>query len=113
MYDPLGEYLRPPLQGYRLQEGEYQRLPPVGHEGLASQVLGLELRLEDGRRRVVHPAAYERLLTPAEAQAARLAAETRAAQEAAARQAAEDRAAQAEAELQRLRAELARLRNET
>jgi Uma2 family endonuclease len=28
VYDPLGEYLRPPLQGYQLQEGEYQRLPP-------------------------------------------------------------------------------------
>ena len=127
LYDPLGEYLRPPLQGYRWQEGEYQRLPPVDHEGLASQVLGLELRLEDGRLRLVHPATDERLLTPAEAQAARRAAETRATQEAAgrqaaeeratqeatARQAAEERAAQAEAELQRLRAELARWRSET
>ena len=28
LYDPLGEYLRPSLQGYRLQEGEYQRLLP-------------------------------------------------------------------------------------
>ena len=113
LYDPLGEYLRPSLQGYRLQEGEYQRLPPLAHEGLASQVLGLELRLEDGRLRVVHPATYERLLTPAEAHMARRAAEARATQEAAVRQAAEARAAQAEAELQRLRTELARLRNET
>src|SRR5262247_974308 len=71
LYDPLGEYLRPPLQGYRLQEGEYQRLPPVDPQGLASQVLGLELQLEAGRLRVVHPTTYERLLTPAEAQAAR------------------------------------------
>jgi hypothetical protein len=110
----IGEYLRPSLRGYRLQEGEYQRLPPVGHEGFASQVLGLELRLEDGRLRVVHPATYERLLTPAAAQVARRAAEARTAQEAAARQvAAEERVAQAEAELQRLRTELARLRNET
>ena len=30
LYDPLGEYLRPPLQGYRLQEGEYQRIAAIG-----------------------------------------------------------------------------------
>ena len=52
--------------------------------------------MEDGRLRLSNPATGERLLTPAEAQAARRA-------EAAARRA-------AEAELERLRAELARLR---
>jgi Uma2 family endonuclease len=98
VYDPLGEYLRPPLQGYRLHEGEYQRLPPAGEEGLASQVLGLELRVEAGRLRVVDPATGERLLTPAEVYAARR-AETTA-----------SRVAEVEAELERLRAELARLR---
>ena len=103
VYDPLGEYLRPPLQGYRLHEGEYQRLPPAGEEGLTSQVLGLELRVEAGRLRVVDPTTGERLLTPAELQAARRA-------EATARRAAEVRAAEAEAELESLRAELARLR---
>jgi hypothetical protein len=96
LYDPLGEYLRPPLQGYRLQEGEYQRLPSGGEGELVTQVLGVELRVEAGRLRVVDLASGERLLTPAEAQTARRA-------EAAARQA-------AEAELERLRAELARLR---
>jgi Uma2 family endonuclease len=39
VYDPLGAYLRPPLQGYRLHEGEYQRLPPAGEEGGSSAVL--------------------------------------------------------------------------
>src|SRR5262249_47085657 len=96
IYDPLGEYLRPPLQGYRLHEGEYQRLLLTGAEGLTSQVLGLELRVEAGRLRVSDPATGERLLTPAEALAARRA-------EATARRA-------AEAELARVRAELARLR---
>ena len=76
-----------------MQEGEYQRLLPGGEGELVSQVLGVELRVEAGRLRVIDPA---RLLTPAEAQAARRA-------EAAARRA-------AEAELERLRAELARLR---
>ncbi len=89
LYDPLGEYLRPPLQGYRLQEGEYQRLLPGGEGELVSQVLGVELRVEAGRLRVIDPETGERLLTPAEAQAPRRAAE---------------------AELERLRAELARLR---
>lgn len=110
LYDPLGEYLRPPLQGYRLQEGEYQRMQPAGSQGLLSQVLGLELQLEAGRLRLVHPVTHERLLTPAEAQAARRAAEERANREAAARRAAEERAVRMEAELQRLQAELARLR---
>jgi Uma2 family endonuclease len=99
LYDPLGEYLRPALQGYRLQDGEYQRIPPGGDGRLSSQALGLELRVEDGRLRVVNPVTGERLLTPAEALAARRA-------EASARRA-------AEAELERLRAELARLRGKT
>ena len=99
LYDPLGEYLRPPLQGYRLQEGEYQRILPEANRGLTSRTLVLELQVEEGRLRLVNPATGERLLTPAEAQAAHRA-------EAAARCA-------AEAELERLRAELARLRGET
>jgi Uma2 family endonuclease len=99
LYDPLGEYLRPPLQGYRLQEGEYQRLQPEGEGRLTSQALGLELRVEEGRLRLVNPTTGEHLLTPAEALAARRT-------EAAARLA-------AEVELERLRDELARLRRET
>jgi Uma2 family endonuclease len=112
LYDPLGEYLRPPLQGYRLQEGEYERMLPKDPDHFASQVLGLDLQLIDGRLCLIRPAIGERLLSPAEAQAARRAAEARAAQEAAARRAAETRAARAEAELQRLRAELERLQRE-
>src|SRR5215475_2297688 len=91
LYDPLGEYLRPPLQGYLLQEGEYQRLSPGDEGELTSQELGVELRLEAGRLRVVDPTPGERLLTPAVAHAARRAAV---------------------AELAQLRAELARLRGE-
>jgi Uma2 family endonuclease len=106
VYDPLGEYLQPPLQGYRLHEGEYQRMQPGSAGELVSQALGVELRLEEGHLRVINPATGDRLLTPAEAQAARRA-------ETAARRAAEARAAQAETELERLRAELARLRGET
>jgi Putative restriction endonuclease len=99
LYDPLGEYLRPPLQGYRRQEGEYQRVPSEGEGRLTSQALGLELRLEEGRLRLVNPTTGERLLTPAEALAAQRVADIR--------------ASRAEAELERLQAELARLRGET
>jgi Uma2 family endonuclease len=99
LYDPLGEYLRPALQGYQLLEGEYQRIPPDAEGGLVSRVLGLDLRMVNGRLRVFNPATGERLLTPAEALMARRVADAR--------------AAQAEAELEQLRAELARLRGET
>ena len=102
LYDPLGEYLRPSLQGYWLQEGEYQRLLPGAEGGFISQALGLELRLENARLRVFNPATGERLLTPAEALVARRT-------EAAARLLAPARQA-AEAELKQLRAEIARLR---
>jgi Uma2 family endonuclease len=98
LYDPLGEYLQPPLQGYQLQDGEYQRLQPDTEEKLTSQLLNLQLRIEAGHLRVIEPSTGERLLTPAEAQHARRLAETR--------------AATAEAELQRLQSELARLRGE-
>src|SRR5262245_52569441 len=91
LYDPLGEYLQPALQGYRLHEGEYQRMSPGSEGELVSQELGLELRLEEGRLRLVNPATSARLLTPAEVQAAWRAAE---------------------AEVERLRVELARQRGE-
>ena len=120
LYDPLGEYLRPPLQGYRLQQGEYERVLPGDQGQLVSQALSLELRLQDGQLQIVNPATGERLLTPAEAHAARRTeAEARQVEaaarqaEAAARQAAEARAALAEVELKRLQEELARLQGET
>jgi Uma2 family endonuclease len=112
LYDPLGEYLQPPLQGYRLQEGEYQRMSPGSEGELASQELGLELRLEEGRLRLVNPATGARLLTPAEAQAAWRAEATARQAEAIARQAEAAARRAAEAEVERLRAELARQRGE-
>jgi Uma2 family endonuclease len=112
LYDPLGEYLQPPLQGYRLQEGEYQRMPPGGEGKLASRELGLELRVEEGRLRLVNPATGARLLTPAEARAAWRAEAAARQAEAAARQAEADARRVAEAEVERLRAELARQRGE-
>jgi len=99
IFDPYGEYLEPPLQGYRLVQGGYE---PIATYPLRSEVLNLELRQEDGMLRLYHPQTGERLPTSDEEAQARRAAE-------AARLAAEARAAQLEAEIARLRAELARL----
>lgn len=111
LYDPLGEYLRPPLQGYRLDDGEYERIVSERELVLHSESLGLDLRLENGRLRVLDSETQEPLLTPAEAYVARQVAEASAVQAAIQRHAAEDRAARAEAELVQLRAELERLRD--
>ena len=123
LYDPRAEYLAPPLQGFRLHEGEYRAVPAVtvlSNRGVAvaSEVLGLELRDERGERRVRlrDPATGENLLTYEESQRAREEAErTRAdvvrareeaerarEEEAVARHAAEARAAELEARLRAL-----------
>jgi Uma2 family endonuclease len=49
VYDPLGEYLEPSLQGYRLQGDDYERMCPEADRGLVSQVLGVDLRVKQGR----------------------------------------------------------------
>ena len=116
-YDPTGDYLKPALQGYRLgRGGDYAPIPSRADAAAAltlpSQVLGLELRLRDGRLRFYDPTAGQELRDYQEAELARRAAETRVHDEAVARQAAEKRATAAEAELARLRAELARLHSD-
>jgi Uma2 family endonuclease len=103
LFDPEGDYLKPPLQGYRLVQGHYAPIPPAPDGSLPSQVLGLRLTMEDGRLRLLDAATGERLLRPDEARRAGREADARA-------QAAEDRAAAAEAELARLRALLAQQR---
>ena len=53
-YDPVGDYLEPPLLGFRLVEGRYLPISATAQEGgmlaLRSEVLGLELHLTPGRR---------------------------------------------------------------
>ena len=98
LYDPLGEYLDPPLQGYRLVGGRYVGWEgtrvPGGVRALHSDVLGLSLhvRARDRALRLYDPVSGEDLLTPVEAAAAREEAEARAEREAAARGEAEVRA---------------------
>ena len=94
-FDPRGDLLSPLLQGLCLHEGVYRPLPARGVDGtrvLASEVLGLDLRVEGGRLRFRDPVSGEDLRTLEEA-------ETRLAQEAAARRAAEARVSELRARL--------------
>ena len=116
LFDPYSEILEQPnFRGFRLEGGDY--VPMVGSR-LSSQVLGLEMRVEDGFLRLYDPKTGERLLNHDEAQAARrkAQAEARAAESkarSAAKKAAQESAARqaAEEELARLREEVAMLRN--
>ncbi|WP_375474965.1 Uma2 family endonuclease [uncultured Nostoc sp.] len=78
-YDPTGDYLNPQLQGLHLVDGNYFPVAantlPDGTVSLASQILGLELRLEAGKLRFYNPATGETLLTHEEEAFARQAAE--------------------------------------
>ena len=65
IFDPLGDYLTPPLRGYRLVGDEYIRMEGDGTR-LMSQSLGLELRIVDGWLRLFDPKAASLLPTPAE-----------------------------------------------
>jgi Uma2 family endonuclease len=101
--DPLSEYMRPPLQGFRLLDGEYVRIEPEPDGSLTSQVLGMRLLRIEGRIRFINVETGEPLLWPDEVADARRAAEAEAHAEADARRA-------AEAEIARLRAEIEQLR---
>ena len=108
LFDPLGDYLHPRLQGHRLVLGRYQPIPVEPDGSLLSRTTGLRLRIEGENLRLVDETTGERLLFVEEERtarlaerAARLAAEERAEQEAKARRALEE-------EIERLRRELGR-----
>lgn len=100
-YDPTGDYLKPPLAGFRLVERNYWPMPiraePDGTLMGHSEVLGLALEVRAGRFHLVDPATDMPLPTYEESEQARLAAEqarlaaVQALQEAEARAAAEAR----------------------
>jgi len=135
LFDPLGHYLQPRVQGYRLQRGKYSVIRPVRGR-MVSKELGLVLEPEATSLRLIDDSTGEPLLFPREqAQRAREQAErareqaerareqaerareqterAREQTEAAREQAKAERVgrAKAEEELVRLRQELARLRN--
>ena len=114
LFDPLGNYLKPPLRGYRLVGDEYAQM---NETPLYSAELGLELHPEGTALRLFDPRTQRYLLTPDETfdQAALETVRAEYERERAEheRERAEherERAEHAEAELARLRAELERLR---
>jgi Uma2 family endonuclease len=66
LYDPLGDWLKPPLQGFRLKGGEYEPIPPDAAGAIASRELGVRFVLEDGDLAMYDVASGERLLSDAE-----------------------------------------------
>jgi Uma2 family endonuclease len=66
LFDPYGEYLKPPLQGFRLIAGTYAPIEPIAGR-LPSEVLGLHLERDGYSLRLHDPVQNRRLLTPREA----------------------------------------------
>lgn len=96
LFDPYGDWLRPRLQGFRLEEGRYQSIAKAADGSLASRTTGLILRPEGERLRLFDPATGKPLLWTDELEGARAEAEAALADERAAL--AEERAARARAE---------------
>ncbi len=127
LFDPDGDTLDPPLQGYLLQNGGYQPVEAAGGR-LASAALGLELAADGGRLRFYDAAAGKWLPTPEELAAkaaadreraeleghwARIAAQQAEAARALARAGqAQAEASQAQAEARQRQAEAARAQEE-
>ena len=102
LFDPLGEYLEPPLKGYRMnRDGKLELIKPVNGE-LTSRELGLKISRE-GERLILRDAKTGKLvLNKTEAEVERERAE---------KEREQARADAAEAEVARLRAELAKRDN--
>jgi hypothetical protein len=105
-FDPTEDYLKPPMQGHRLFEGQYVPIEPEGR--LPSAVLGLHLERDGLELRLYDPVTGRRLLKPRERAIEAEAARRHEAE--AARQRAEDRARLAETENERLRQEIEAMR---
>jgi Uma2 family endonuclease len=122
LHDPFEEYLSPPLQGFRLKDGEYRRLEPSADGSFQSAETGLILRREGSHLRLVIAATGELLLRmdetraqAREAEAARREAKTALREAKAAKREADTAKREAERERtarQALEEELARLRQE-
>lgn len=97
--DPLGDYLKPSLQGFRLVNGRYRPIPLERGGSLVSQTTGVTFTVEDQRLRLIRTATGEPILSDEEGRAAK--------------RAAEEQARAAEEEHARLRAEIEHLRNRT
>ena len=67
LFDPHGDYLRPPFQGWRLDAaGNYQRIAADANGRLYSESLEMYLEIRDGDIRFTDAKTGEYLRTPAE-----------------------------------------------
>lgn len=107
-FDPTEDYLKPPMQGHRLLEGQYIPIEPVAGR-LPSAVLGLHLERRGTELRLYDPAAGRILLTNEERATE---AESARQREAEARQHEAEARRRAEAENDRLREEVEALRRQ-
>lgn len=103
LFDPIGEYLRPRLQGFQLVDGAYVPMTSSDADRLSSVELGLDFIADAHLLRVIDPKTGRRLPTQEEyqEQLKLLRHEARQAKRAAAK--AERRSAELEVELERLR----------
>jgi Uma2 family endonuclease len=65
LFDPTEDYLKPPLQGFRLEGDEYIRIEPIDGR-LPSEVLGLHLERDGKELRLYDPETRSRLPKPLE-----------------------------------------------
>jgi Uma2 family endonuclease len=69
LFDPLEDYLKPPLKGYRLVKGDYLPIAEVNGR-LPSKLLDLHLERDGSQLRLYDPKTGSRLLTAMEAREA-------------------------------------------
>jgi Uma2 family endonuclease len=66
LYDPLGDWLKPPLHGFRLRGGVYEPITPEKDGSIVSQELGVRFVLENGDLAMYDAATGEPLYSEAE-----------------------------------------------
>jgi Uma2 family endonuclease len=66
LFDPLGDWLNPPLQGLRLNGADYVSIEPDAQGGIASEELGITFKLEEGKLAMFETASGKRLLSDVE-----------------------------------------------
>jgi Uma2 family endonuclease len=107
-FDPTEDYLNPPLQGFRLVEGEYVAITPVDGR-LPSEVLGLHLEQDGQELRLYDPERQARVMKLDERASA---AEQRAESAEQRAESAEQRAQAGQALVREVSVEIERLRRE-
>jgi len=67
LYDPLGDYLEPRIQGFRLIGGRYKPISPAADGSLISRTAGVTFRMEGPQIRLVETASGRSFLRYEEA----------------------------------------------